>query len=112
MLNAFKDTIKDFSGFLRKPTDEQDKDQSKLKKTKKFFLLLLIDLAMMVLLSLFINSFGDINIENHQVLLLLESAPIWLVFFLAVIALPFIEELIFRFPLRFKRNYPILAFIL
>src|SRR5699024_5108010 len=45
------------------------------------------------------------KIENHQVKLLMDLMPIWLVFFLTVIIIPFIEEIIFRLFLRFRRNY-------
>src|SRR5690606_30009446 len=67
-----------------------------------------IDLPIMILLSLLINGFaklGWIEIENHQVKLLIELMPIWLVFLLAVIVIPFVEEIIFRLFLKFKRNY-------
>src|SRR5690606_30057159 len=83
-------------------------DQSKQKKLKRLFSLLVIDIPITVLLSMLINYFaklGWVEIENHQVKLLLDLAPVWLVFLLAVIIIPFIEEIIFRFFLRFRRNY-------
>jgi len=108
MLKTFKNTLKDLFVFLKNPKDEQDIDQSKQNKVKKLFSLLVIDIPIMVLLSILINYFaklGWVEIENHQVKLLLDLAPVWLVFLLAVIIIPFIEEIIFRLFLRFRRNY-------
>lgn len=108
MLKTIKNTLKDLFVFLKNPKDEQDIDQSKQKKLKRLFSLLVIDIPITVLLSMLINYFaklGWVEIENHQVKLLLDLAPVWLVFLLAVIIIPFIEEIIFRFFLRFRRNY-------
>lgn len=108
MLNIIKSTLKDLSSFLKNPKDEQDIDQSKQKKVKILFSLLAIDIPIMVLLSVLINNLaklGWVKIENHQLKLLMDIMPIGLVFLLAVIIIPFIEEIIFRFLLRFKRNY-------
>ena len=90
MLKIIKSTLKDLFGFLKNPKEEQDIDQSTQKKAKSFFSILAIDLPIMILLSLLINGFaklGWIEIENHQVKLLIELMPIWLVFLLAVIVL-------------------------
>ena len=98
MLNTIKNTLKDLFVFLKNPKDEQDIDQSKQKKLKRLFSLLVIDIPITVLLSMLINYFaklGWVEIENHQVKLLLDLAPVWLVFLLAVIIIPFIEEIIF-----------------
>ncbi len=62
----------------------------------------------MMPLSVLIGNFdklGWVKAENHQVALLLDLAPVWLVLLLVVIIIPFIEEIIFRLFLRFKRNY-------
>lgn len=108
MLKTIKNTLKDLSDFLKNPKDEQDINQSKQKKAKRLFSLLIIDIPIMILLSMLINYFaklGWVEVENHQVNLLLELMPIGLVFFFTVIFIPFIEEIIFRLFLRFKRNY-------
>lgn len=108
MLKIIKSTLKDLFGFLKNPKEEQDIDQSTQKKAKRFFSILAIDLSIMILLSLLINGFaklGWIEIENHKVKLLIELMPIWLVFLLTVIVIPFVEEIIFRLFLKFKRNY-------
>src|SRR5699024_8470627 len=108
MLKTIKSTLKDLSNFLKNPKDEQDIDQSKHKKVKILFSLLAIDIPIMILLSMLINNLaklGWVKIENHQVKLLMDLMPIWLVFFLTVIIIPFIEEIIFRLFLRFRRNY-------
>lgn len=108
MLKTIKNTLKDLSDFLKNPKDEQDVIQSKQQKAKRLFSLLVIDIPIVILLSMPIYYFaklGWVEIENHQVKLLLELMPIGLVFFLTVVLIPFIEEIIFRLFLRFKRNY-------
>lgn len=108
MLKTIKSSLKDLSYFLKNPKDEQDISQSKQQKAKRLFSLLAIDIPIMMLLSILINHFvslGWVELENHQVKLLLDLMPIGLVFFFTVIFIPFIEEIIFRLFLRFKRNF-------
>ena len=110
MLKTVKNTLKDFSNFLKCPADKQDINQSKQQKTKRLFSLLAIDIPIMILLSMLMYSFdklGWVEIENHKVGLQLDSNPVWLVLLFAVIILPFVEEIIFRLFLRFKKNYPL-----
>ncbi len=64
--------------------------------------------ALSALINLFSN-LGWVQIEKHQVQTLVELFPIPVVLMLAVLLIPFIEELIFRFPLKYKRNYPLRA---
>lgn len=106
--NSVKNTLKNISNFLKNPIDKQAVDQSKQQKTKVLFSLLVIDIPSMIVLSVIISGFekiGWVEFENHQIALLLDRVSIWLVFLLTVIIIPFIEEVIFRLFLRFKRNY-------
>lgn len=108
MLKTIKTTLKDLFIFLKNPKDEQDIDQSNQKKIKILFSLLAIDIPIMLLLSMLINNFAElgwVKVENHKVALFIDTMPIWSVFLLAVIVIPFIEEILFRLFLRFKRNY-------
>jgi membrane protease YdiL (CAAX protease family) len=108
MLNTIKSTLKDISGFLRKPTEIQDANQSTKQKIKRLSSLLVIDILLMIILSAIIGGFdklGWVKTEDHQVALLIDLAPVWLVWILTVIIIPFFEEIIFRLPLRFKTNY-------
>ena len=110
MLKAIQTTLNDLFDFLKNPKDEQDKDQSTQKKVTRFFSILAIDIPIMILLSLLINGLvelGWVEIENHQVQVFIESMPIGMVFLLTVIIIPFVEEIVFRLFLKFKRNYPL-----
>lgn len=108
MLNSIKNTLKDFLQFLKFPTDKQDPIQTRTHKVKRLFTLLILDIPLMGLLSILVNFFNErgwVKIENHQITLLLELFPIWMVLVLTIIIIPFIEEIIFRLFLKYKRNY-------
>ncbi len=117
MVNSIKDTLKDLLKFLKAPTEKQDLVQSKPHKAKRLFFLLLIDIPLMSLLTILVGAFskwGWVNVENHKMAMLLELLPIWMVLALSIIIIPFIEEIIFRLFLKFKRNYllQVIIFIL
>lgn len=108
MLKTIKSTLKDISDFLKKPTENQDTNQSIQQKIKRLSTLLVIDILIVIILTAIIsifNELGLVNIEGHQVVSSLDLMPVWLVFIQAVIVIPFFEEIIFRLPLRFKTNY-------
>lgn len=114
MFKTIKNTLKDLLNFLKKPKDKQDPNQSKQQKAKRLFPILAIDIAVMLIampiFSLLLSIFGKlgwIEIENHEVGLQLDANPVWLVLFSFVLVVPFIEEIIFRLFLRFKKNYPL-----
>ncbi len=108
MIQSIYNSIKDVLYFLKKPTDQENIIQSKSQIIKILLLLLVLDILIMAPLTALIETFskfGWVNIENHQITLLLDILPIWVVLLLTIILIPFIEEIIFRLPLRFKRNY-------
>ncbi len=108
MLHSIINLIRDFIAFIKCPTDNEMNDYSKMFLLKTFLVLFVLDILIMVGLTALIDGFskiGWIKIEEHQITLLLDLLPIWIVFILTVIVLPFIEEIIFRLPLRYKRNY-------
>lgn len=108
MVNSIKETCNDFLNFLKNPIDQPSEVQTKSHKLKRLLSLLAIDIPIMGVLLVVIGIFsklGLINTENHQVPLLLEQFPVWLIIVLTVVILPFVEEIIFRLYLRFRRNY-------
>jgi len=99
-------TFRNFLHFLREPIDR--KDSTGLSPLKVFILLLIIDIILMLFLSYGISLFenkGWIDLENHAVTQLFINFPWYWIILLAVLLIPFLEELIFRFPLRFEKNY-------
>ncbi len=110
----FKDIFQDLIFFLKKPSDAIYPIQSKKSKCNSLLTILIIDLLVIAIISFIINildNFINLNLQNHQILILLELIPIWLVIVLVVFILPFFEELIFRLFLRFEYNYYIKTII-
>lgn len=99
-------TLRNFLNFLRQPIDRKSKLNT--SPIKVFLLLLILDIILMFLLSYgvdFLGNKGWLDLDNHAVLQLLMHFPWYWIILLAVIFIPFLEELIFRFPLRFEKNY-------
>lgn len=110
----FNDIFQDLIIFLKKPSDSIYPIQSIKSKLNSLLTILIIDLLVIAIISFIINildNFINLNLQNHQILILLELIPIWLVIVLVVIILPFFEELIFRLFLRFEYNYYIKTII-
>ena len=117
MIQLIKTTLNDLLAFLKNPVDQQDQNQNIGFKSKNLLSILALDvLIMLVLLAVLyiIENTGLIDTKDHRLLKLIEQVPLWLIFIIAVIILPFIEEIIFRLYLRLKHNYPLqfLFFIL
>lgn len=111
-MREITDTFRDLVQFLKSPEQQQDIIQTPARKVRRLLILLLAEIPVMFALSALINLFsnlGWVQIEKHQVQTLVELFPIPVVLMLAVLLIPFIEELIFRFPLKYKRNYPLRA---
>ena len=108
MLNSFILTFKDLASFLKSPREEIDLLQKNLHKIKNLFLVLLIDILATLVILLIINFFESLKLittENHKLLELIELYPLWVIIFLGVLFIPFIEEIIFRLHLRFRNFY-------
>lgn len=108
MFPFLQNTLKDFFKFIRKPVDQQHITQSASQKAKTLFTLLVIDIPITFLLLALLNGFhklGWIQIENNKISVLSEQLSIGMVALTGILLIPFIEELIFRLFLRFKRNY-------
>lgn len=108
MLQSFNQIMRDFISFIKSPSEQKIMDYPKMFLVKTFLAILVLDILIMAALTFLIdsfNEFGWISIENHQISLLLETIPIWLALLLTILLLPLIEEIFFRFPLRYNRNY-------
>lgn len=98
--------VKDLFDFLKNPQDNFNETLSTKQKWKILFSILLLDFILVIFAS-GITSFID------SFLFELESDPIEDIFsnknavsiiVMAAVIVPFIEELIFRFPLKYERN--------
>lgn len=102
---SFKNTYLDFYGFLRNPVDQPAKDQTIKQKFSSLIFILAMEVPIMgiIVMSIYgINSIGLIDIEAHKVGIMFQQLPLWQFIFFGVVINPFMEELIFRFFLRFK----------
>lgn len=96
-----KERLLDILHWLKKP-DTQALDISNAQKLRVLFQLVIID-ALMVL-----PFFAMAYFIHYYVLKLLgpiETLNMAGLLFLGVLVVPFVEELLFRFPLTYKRNY-------
>jgi hypothetical protein len=114
MLATFKITIQDVLAFVKEPKDSQAPDQSFKNKVRQLIFILLIDLVLSHVIGFIINTLvnlGWASIDDHAISVLLETMSIPLIVLILIVAVPFIEEIIFRLPLTFKRNYLLKFFI-
>ncbi len=115
MNKLIKDTYLDLFLFLKKPVDHSINNQRLKEKVTKLFLILILDLAIAgicILLLSAIETLGLFSMENHKVLDLLNKMPKSVVIFAFIIAVPLLEELIFRLYLRYETNYLLRFFLL
>lgn len=114
MLKNIQNTLIDLFEFLKNPKDQQDPNQSLRKKEKRLLAILIIDIPIMILLSFLLGQMakmGWVDMDNHKINELLDLLPMSVILLLAVIIIPFIEEVIFRLFLRFESNYFLRAII-
>ncbi len=91
--------------FLRKPYDKKDPNQTFKQRGLKLFQILILDLCLLGFIAFLIVIFreqGVLGLADERS----KDADfsLWELFFAAVIVAPLLEELIFRYPLRFKNN--------
>ena len=109
-------TATDLFSFLKKPTDSPETDMPTKGKVRELFNLLIINVLLstaLVGISELIMLLGWINYDGHAVTEMLRKFPIWGGLVIVVLIGPFLEELVFRTGLKFRRGYfPVLLFIL
>ena len=92
--------------FFLKPEQESFSEQPVSKKLKWLLFLLVFEMPFIfVALSLYylLATNGLINSENHAVVKLIKNNGITIIVVGLILVGPFIEELIFRLPLRYKK---------
>ena len=98
--------------FICKPNDMQIQS-SAMDKLKFFLFILVLDIAIVGLLSIlihFILQYVPIDIESNLVnQIILSSTPAFALLITVVFA-PLIEEFIFRFFLRYDKMFPLLIY--
>ncbi|WP_186755826.1 CPBP family intramembrane glutamic endopeptidase [Echinicola salinicaeni] len=108
MLNTFKSTYADLLQFLKSPQDQPSPYQSFKAKLYAWTGILIIDIIVaglcIVIISALANA-GLFSFENHGIIELLQQHPKSTLFFLVVLLVPFLEELVFRSYLRYKYNF-------
>jgi membrane protease YdiL (CAAX protease family) len=102
-----KETFNELIAYLKNPVLVKDENTNTSYRLKKFFHLLIISiLTSSIIMPLFglIESSGLVDMNQHAMEELMEQFPKILIFFLAVILAPVLEELIFRAPLTLFYN--------
>lgn len=94
--------------FLVHPVEVAKKPMSLLTHFKELGALLLMDVFLMMFLSVPILILEQLEVfsqQNHEVMRMVQGLPLPLLLLLGVILVPLLEEVIFRLPLRYRRNY-------
>lgn len=108
LLLQLRQTASDIWTFLKNPKDQPDTHNSTADKLRILLLVLLLN---MTLTFAFIGVMQLVKLmgwhvsSSHSVLEMLRSFPIWAFLLLGVLAIPLLEELVFRYGLRFKSGY-------
>lgn len=93
--------------FLRHPADHLAADTSLRTCVRALLILLVVDLGATMLLGGvigLISESGLVDMENHAAENFVSDTPGWQLYLLAGLIVPFVEELIFRLPLRYQTN--------
>ncbi|HET8858421.1 hypothetical protein [Marivirga sp.] len=109
MLNLIKTNFQDYLIFLKKPNPHPRHHKlSSSEKWKSLLIFILIDFLLVipaVVIIYIIQEFSGLDIDNHAISDFSNSYGIALIIISGGIISPFIEEIIFRLPLNYKRNY-------
>ncbi len=111
--HQFKQTASDLWYFFKNPKDQPATEKSASAKLRVLLLLLLIDVILSYgLMGLIqaVNLLELYTVDGHLVAELIRSLPVWGFLLLGIAVIPLVEELIFRYGLRFKRGYIALVF--
>ena len=102
----FKAIIKDLFDFLKNPQESFNVTLSTKQKWKVLFSILLLDFILVIFASgitSFIDSFL-FELKSDPIEELFSNKGAFSIILMAAVIVPFIEELIFRFPLKYERN--------
>lgn len=110
MKEALKNTWFELTAFVKGPTDSFDENQESTHVAGQLFRLLLLELPIMFGLGLLIgglDELGLIDMDSHKVEEMMKNFSVPMLLILTVILVPFLEELIFRSLITFRRCYPL-----
>lgn len=109
MFNLVKTHFKNYIQFLKKPNpnpnDQSIKTSDKWKTLLVFIVLDVLFIIPAVFLIYSIDKFIDVDLDNHAISDLTNQFGIFVIILAGGIISPLIEEIIFRLPLNYKRNY-------
>ena len=102
----------EFFNFLIKPQEKFEKRLTTNHKWKLFFTVFIIDFGFAVVAGGFLSFIDEfiLELESEKMDDIINNSTVFYIFFLLVIIVPFIEELIFRLYLNYKRNFLFLGF--
>ena len=106
MRYEIKTIVEDFYRFIKNPKELFTESISNAQKWKIVFSILLVGFAL-VFISSAIISFIELNIfelDSNPIESIFDNKGVIQILLLASLFIPFIEELIFRFPLKYERN--------
>jgi membrane protease YdiL (CAAX protease family) len=108
MTPTIKAAYTDLISFLKNPVDEAGEPIDTKQKIKLLFSLLAIEIPFILLFTIVLQGLESlelINNKDHDVLKMMQSMPVAVFFFVAVIITPFFEEILFRLYLSYRHNY-------
>jgi len=114
MIETIKEAYLDLFLFLKKPIDSPNENQTLKKKTTQLFLILLLDLVIAGICILVLSVLESLEVysnESHKFNELMRTLPKGVLIFAGVVAVPLIEEVLFRMYLRYKTNYLLRLFV-
>lgn len=103
-----KNAIQLITKFFLKPEQELFLEQSLSYKIKWLLFLLVIEMPLMFAVGYLQQTLAEkglLDLENHLVMKFIKENSKTVIIILLIFAGPFVEELIFRLPLRFKKVY-------
>lgn len=106
MSYELKKIIEDFFDFCKNPQENFNQSLSAKQKWKILFSILLLDFILVIFASgilSFIDSFL-FELESDPIEDIFSNKGAFSIILMAAVIVPFIEELIFRFPLKYERN--------
>ena len=106
MSYEIKTIVKDFFEFFKNPQENFTETLSTKQKWKILFSILLLDFILVIFASgilSFIDSFL-FELESDPIEDIFSNKGAFSIILMAVVIVPLIEELIFRFPLKYERN--------
>ncbi|WP_439881159.1 CPBP family glutamic-type intramembrane protease [Pontibacter sp. MBLB2868] len=107
-------TITDLRAFLKNPVDRANTALSTSGKVRVLLLVFLLDIAICMALTGvigLIETLGWYNMDNHALAELMRTMPVWGFLLAGIVVVPFLEEFLFRYGLRFSKGYLVFFFV-